>query len=319
MRPDDIPAGLRLCREANWNQVAADWELLLASSPDGCRVAIDGADKVIGSVATIRYGDDFSWIAMVLVDPPHRGKGIGRQLLKEALDVIGEATTARLDATPAGRAVYVPLGFREEYGLQRMERPATVRLCAAAREMEASPGETRRSLGAGGNADTTDDGVDVDTNIGTNSGSVRLQPDRVVRPMSDADFADVVKHDRDVFGADRRVLLEMCRREAPEYAWAIGDGAIDGYLFGRRGYSFEQLGPLVARDESMARVLAAACLSAHADRAFIIDTPICAPWIAWLVSAGFTLQRPFTRMHRGNRPFRERLDQMFAIAGPEFG
>jgi GNAT superfamily N-acetyltransferase len=299
MRPDDIPAGLRLCREANWNQVAADWELFLTSSPDGCRVAIDDADKVVGSVATIRYGDDFSWIAMVLVDPPHRGKGIGRQLLKEALDVIGEATTARLDATPAGRAVYVPLGFREEYGLQRMERPATVRLSAAAREMEASFGETRRSLGAGGKADTTDVAA--------------------VRRMSDADFNDVVKHDRDVFGADRRVLLEMCRREAPEYAWAIGDGGIDGYLLGRRGYSVEQLGPLVARDESMARVLVAACLAAHADRAFIIDTPICASWIAWLVSAGFTLQRPFTRMHRGNRPFRERVDQMFAVAGPEFG
>jgi GNAT superfamily N-acetyltransferase len=297
MRPDDIPAGLRLCREANWNQVAADWELFLASSPDGCRVAIDDADKVVGSVATIRYGDDFSWIAMVLVDPPHRGKGIGRQLLKEALDVIGEATTARLDATPAGRAVYVPLGFREEYGLQRMVRLSTVRL----------------------KADTTDDGIDVDTNIGTNSGSVRLQPDRVVRPMSDADFADVVKHDRDVFGADRRVLLEMCRREAPEYAWAACDGGIQGYLFGRRGYSFEQMGPLVARDESTARVLAAACLSAHADRAFIIDTPLCAAWIAWLVSAGFTPQRPFTRMHRGDQPLRERVDQMFAIAGPEFG
>ena len=79
------------------------------------------------------------------------------------------------------------------------------------------------------------------------------------------------------------------------------------------------MGPLVARDESTARVLAAACLSAHADRAFIIDTPLCAAWIAWLVSAGFTLQRPFTRMHRGNQPFRERVDQMFAIAGPEFG
>ena len=129
-----------------------------------------------------------------------------------------------------------------------------------------------------------------------------------------------MKHDRDVFGADRRVVLEMCRpARRPEYAWAIGDGGIDGYLFGRRGYSFEQLGPLVARDESMARVLAPGvpvcpCGSGvhhrHAD---------LRPVVAWLVSAGFTRQRPFTRMHRGNRPFRERVNQMFAIAGPEFG
>lgn len=289
MRPDDIPAGLRLCRRANWNQVAADWELFLTSSPGGCHVATDDAGNVVGSVATIRYGDEFSWIAMVLVDPPHRGKGIGTRLLKEALNIIGEATTARLDATPAGRAVYVPLGFCEEYGLQRMERPATVadlgrvHLSAVARGTQTSFGET------------------------------------AVRRMSDVDFADVVKHDRDVFGADRRVLLEMCRREAPGYAWAIGHDRLDGYLFGRHGYSFEQLGPLVARDEPTARVLVAACVSAHADRPFIIDAPLRASWVEWLESVGFTRQRPFTRMRRGKQRVRERVDQVFAIAGPEFG
>lgn len=277
MCPDDISAGLRLCRRANWNQVAADWELFLALSPEGCRVATDDAGNVVGSVATIRYGHEFSWIAMVLVDPPYRGKGLGTRLLKEALDVIGDATIARLDATPAGRSVYVPLGFREEYQLQRMERPSN---------------------------------PDI--------GSVHLQVDQV-RRMSDADFADVVKYDRDVFGADRRVLLEMCRREAPEYAWAIGDGRIDGYLFGRHGYSFEQMGPLVARDDSTARVLVAACLSAHAGRPFIIDTPLRASWAGWLESAGFMLQRPFTRMRRGAQRVRERADRMFAITGPEFG
>ena len=285
MRRDDIPAGLRLCRRANWNQVAADWEVFLASNPDGCRVAIDDSGEVVGSVATLRYGDEFTWIAMVLVDPPHRGKGLGTRLLKEALTIIGEATTARLDATPAGRAVYVPLGFREEYPLQRMERPAMVRLSAVGRATQPSFGET----------------------------------DLRARRMSDADFADVAKYDRDVFGADRRGLLEMCRGEAPEYAWAVGDGRLGGYLFGRHGYSFEQIGPLVARDEPTARALAAACLSAHPNRSFIIDTPLRASWVEWLESDGFTLQRPFTRMRRGDRPPRERADQIFAIAGPEFG
>src|ERR687897_1393790 len=216
MRRDDIPAGLRLCRRANWNQAAADWELFLASNPSGCRVATDDVGEVIGSVATLQYGAEFTWIAMVLVDPSHRGKGLGTRLLKEALNVIGEATTARLDATPAGRAVYVPLGFREEYGLQRMERPSAV-----ARGMQASFGEM----------------------------------DLRVRRMTDSDFTDVLTYDRDVFGADRRGLLEMCRREAPEYAWAVGDGRLGGYLFGRHGYSFEQIGPLVARDEPTARTL----------------------------------------------------------------
>ena len=155
MRHDDIPAGLRLCRLANWNQVAADWQFFLDSSPYGCRVAEDDAGGVIGTVTTIAYGGAFAWIGMVLVDPQHRRRGVGTRLLKEALDVIGDAMTARLDATPAGRAVYTPLGFCDEYELQRMERPVTVRLSAVARGNQASFGETRRSLGEGGKAHTT--------------------------------------------------------------------------------------------------------------------------------------------------------------------
>lgn len=275
MRADDIPAGLHLCRLAHWNQVAADWRFFLASSPEGCRVAVDGAGNVIGTVATIAYGAAFSWIGMVLVDPQHRRGGIGTRLLHEALAVLGESTTARLDATPAGRPVYAPLGFCDEYELHRMERAATVRL----------------------KADPTD----------------------AVRRMSDADFAEVVRSDADVFGADRRALLERHRKDAPEYAWAIGDSRVDGYVFGRHGHSFEHLGPIAARDEATARLLVSACVSAHADRPFIVDTPRRASWIEWLGAQGFTLQRPFTRMRRGEPRFRERGERLFAIAGPEFG
>jgi GNAT superfamily N-acetyltransferase len=279
MRRDDLPAALRLCRQANWNQVAADWEFFRTSSQGRCRVATDDAGHIVGSVATMAYGDAFSWIAMVLVDPQHRRAGIGTRLLKEALGMLGDAATARLDATPAGREVYLPLGFSEEYGLQRMVRPVTVRL----------------------KPDTTE--------IGT------------VRHMSDADFEDIVMEDRGVFGGDRRALLEMCRHEAPEYALITtrGDGPIDGYLFGRHGHSFEHIGPLVARDEAGARRLVAACLSRHADRPFLIDVPLRESWIAWLESAGFTLQRPFTRMRRGEQRYDECVERMFAIAGPEFG
>ena len=293
MRADDIPAGLRLCRLANWNQVEADWRFFLTSSPRGCRVAVDDAGSVIGTVATIAYGDEFSWIGMVLVDPQHRRGGIGTRLLHEALALVGTTTTARLDATPAGRNVYVPLGFQEEYGLQRMVRQPTVRL----------------------KADTTEDPA----KLGPGLGSVRPQPDAYARRMSDGDFTEIVKYDREVFGADRRTLLDRYRDEGPEYAWAIGEGHVDGYLFGRHGHTFEHLGPLAARDEETARRLVDACVSTHADRSFIIDVPGGTAWTEWLESRGFALQRPFMRMRRGEPRFRERLDRMFAIAGPEFG
>jgi GNAT superfamily N-acetyltransferase len=139
------------------------------------------------------------------------------------------------------------------------------------------------------------------------------------RQMTPGDLDAVFKRDREIFGGDRKNLLEMLYGEAPEYAWVTESRGIDGYLFGRHGYAFEQLGPLVADTAVSAQQLVAACLSGHVDRPFIIDTPLHASWVEWLQMKGFVTQRPFIRMSFGSRQFRERLDCMFAIAGPEFG
>lgn len=275
MRQDDIAAGLRLCRASQWNQVARDWELFLGLSPEGCRVAIDHTGNVVGSVATLRYGNAFSWIAMALVDPAHRGAGIGTRLLEEALSILDDVSLVRLDATPAGFGLYDRAGFREEYRLQRMQRTAHT----PAERVSAPP----------------------------------------ARPMADDDLEEVLARDQEAFGADRRALLEACRRDAPEYAWVTGQGHIDGYLFGRRGHRFEHLGPLVARDEGTARRLVAGCVAVYPDRPFILDVPPHASWVGWLTSLQFVVQRPFIRMYRGERRYHERPDQTFAIAGPEFG
>lgn len=117
----DVRAGLYLCRAAGWNQTADDWELFLKLSPDGCRVAVDEEGKVRGTVATVRYEDHFSWIGMVLVDPVMQRQGIGIQLLRESLQVLSEEETVKLDATPAGRKIYVQLDFLDEYPISRME------------------------------------------------------------------------------------------------------------------------------------------------------------------------------------------------------
>jgi GNAT superfamily N-acetyltransferase len=119
MEPDDIGAGLELCRKAKWNQLARDWQVFLELSPRGSCVAVfDG--KIIGTVTTISYEHLFSWIGMVLVDPANRRQGIGLRLLQEALYILGEEETVKLDATPAGREVYLKLNFVDEYRLSRM-------------------------------------------------------------------------------------------------------------------------------------------------------------------------------------------------------
>lgn len=117
----DIAAGLSLCRTAGWNQIQEDWELFLHLSPEGCCVAVDDDGQVRGTVATVQYDDHFAWIGMVLVDPAMQRQGIGIQLLREALQILSKEDTVKLDATPAGRHIYVQLDFVDEYPISRME------------------------------------------------------------------------------------------------------------------------------------------------------------------------------------------------------
>ena len=67
------------------------------------------------------------------------------------------------------------------------------------------------------------------------------------RPMREEDFAQVFLYDREVFGADRSRLLRALFQLAPGYAWiAEKAGSIEGYSFGRPGFLYEQLGPVIA-------------------------------------------------------------------------
>ena len=120
MTREDIPAGLALCRSAGWNQLENDWNIFLTLNPDGSRVASDEDGKVIGTVATVDYEGKFSWIGMVLVDPEMKRQGVGTQLLNDALSILQHQETIKLDATPAGREIYLKLGFKDEYTLSRM-------------------------------------------------------------------------------------------------------------------------------------------------------------------------------------------------------
>ncbi|HEX4947866.1 MAG TPA: GNAT family N-acetyltransferase [Blastocatellia bacterium] len=276
MTAADIAAGSALCRAAHWNQTVRDWELFLRLSPHGCHVAIKN-EQVIGTVATVRYENRFAWIGMVLVHPDERGQGIAGRLMQQALATLDDMPSIKLDATPAGHAVYRKLDFVDEYSLSRMETVVT--------------GE-----------------------------GWRLQ-DNPARPMTPKDLPAVVQFDHAVFGADRRLTLEWLLEGAPEYAWVVEEQQqISGYTFGRHGFNFEHLGPVVAHDQPTARRLVAACLQAQTGKRFILDASHAeADWRAWLVSLGFREQRPFIRMFFRDNPYPGRPEQQFAILGPEFG
>lgn len=141
MTEADIPDALFLCRSAGWNQVKEDWQLFLTISGEGCLVAVDDNGKVMGTVTTVTYEQRFGWVGMVLVHPDRKRQGIGTALLYEAMRLLKDIPCMKLDATPAGREVYLKLGFKDEYGLVRMNSTSlntTLLEAGNARMMESS-------------------------------------------------------------------------------------------------------------------------------------------------------------------------------------
>lgn len=261
MTLNDIGRGLELCRAAKWNQVERDWRFFVEQTQAGCLVD-EREGRVVGTSATLDYGGEFAWIAMVLVDPECRGQGIGTRLLEESIRILEGRKSIRLDATPAGERVYRPLGFKEEFALARYERPAG--------EFAAAPCEE----------------------------------------IQDQDWPWILRMDRAAFGAERQVLLQWLAEGAPDLAMQT-DG---GYCFGRHGFRFDHVGPIVARTpESAGRLLRAAM--ARCRREVVVDAPV--EHEATLAELGFIKQRPFLRMSLGEPP---RFDPglNFAITGPEF-
>ena len=280
MTQRDIAVGLRLCRLSHWNQLESDWLSLLSRSPDGCRVA-EKNGEVIGTVATVRYQDRFSWLAMMLVDPKARRAGIGTQLLLEGLNILSEHRCIRLDATPAGRLLYKEHGFEDEYSIYRMTLH-----------------------GAGGTGDMMQ--------------HPRVQSG-IVRKMREEDLPAVFERDREVFGADRSELLKELFTRSPESAWVIGGTGIQGYCLSRAGFLYRQLGPIVADDEARSVQLLSHGLL-EVEEPIVIDAPDHShTWLQWLRNRGFLQERTFVRMHRGENRYPGVPQSLFGVLGPEFG
>jgi len=104
--------------EAGWNQVAADWRLMIEEGRAfGIRAP---SGPWIATALVLPLGPAIAWISMVLVTRPARRRGLGTRLLQRCLaEVAQQGVAAGLDATELGRPVYLPLGFRDVYPLSR--------------------------------------------------------------------------------------------------------------------------------------------------------------------------------------------------------
>jgi GNAT superfamily N-acetyltransferase len=115
---DELADADALVKEAGWNQTEADWRTFLDF---GTVHAMRDNGKVIATAATLPYGGKFAWVSMVLIAGYYRRQGLGTKLMQRCLDELAaKGLTPVLDATPAGRDVYVGLGFQDSWGYKRM-------------------------------------------------------------------------------------------------------------------------------------------------------------------------------------------------------
>ncbi len=114
----DLDGAVALNAEAGWNQTAADW-LFMLQQGEGMGVRQDG---LIATSMLLPQGNRFAWIAMILVTARWLRRGLASELMRLCITHADElGLVAGLDATEAGRQVYLPLGFADIYPLTRWQ------------------------------------------------------------------------------------------------------------------------------------------------------------------------------------------------------
>ncbi len=277
MELSDIGHLMKLKDAEGWNQTEKDWELLIMYEESVNRVALQD-DRIAGSITAIKYNSSVAWIGMMLVEKNYRGRGISKLLLNEVIHKLNNCSSIKLDATPAGRPLYLKLGFIYEYTLYRM------------------------------------------TNMSVSDASLNMQSVETVK-IRPEDLPEVAEFDKIVFGADRTELIKHLYVNDPELAWLIRDNnRTAGFIMGRKGSDYTQIGPLYATSQKGAKALIRSALGQLSGKAVVVDVHANKPAIIqWFEGVGFTSQRPFDRMYLKHNPNPGSVDTQYLIAGPELG
>ncbi|WP_273276148.1 GNAT family N-acetyltransferase [Maribacter polysiphoniae] len=140
-----------------------------------------------------------------------------------------------------------------------------------------------------------------------------------VKPLSQADKEELSKLDLKIFGSNRMELINALKRR--NKAWCIvRDERIVGYVLGRPGLNFFQIGPLMAETTDDAINLIEIVLKEQVGKSVVIDVlNDQIPVKQRLTALGFTCQRSFVRMYLKDNSFAGSVSKQFLIAGPELG
>lgn len=135
------------------------------------------------------------------------------------------------------------------------------------------------------------------------------------------DIEEIIALDEQVFGANRRPLIESLIKRYPRKAWLLKrNNSIAGFALGREGYKYHHVGPVVASAIDDAKMLLRTALKEVVTQPVALDVLNDKDsLITWLYSAGFAMQRHFVRMYKKENSLPGIANKQYLICGPEFG
>jgi len=279
LSPSELADADALVREANWNQLPADWRIFIERGRLYVAQTADG--RIVATTAILPYGGRFAWISMVLVAGEFRRRGLATLLMRRAMDELAASSLVPvLDATPDGRAVYHALGFEDSWGFHRLTR----------RERQAAAAPSAPPAGVVIRPVTSEDWSALSAYDALAFGA-----------------------DRSAVLAGLRGRLPTAELVAER------DGRVAGFLLGRDGRLARHLGPLVAEDDAIAQALLARALDGLEGPLFVDLADDKVQVRSFLDAHAFTAVRPLTRMLFGSAKRFDAAARTFAVIGPEFG
>lgn len=108
MTEDDLTTAYSLSQAVKWPHRIDDWKLVHNL---GTGFVAELNNQPIGTVLCWNHGEKYASLGMVIVSPEKQGNGIGRKLMKQILEEIGDQKNILLFATPSGKPLYESFGF----------------------------------------------------------------------------------------------------------------------------------------------------------------------------------------------------------------
>ena len=277
---EDIPEAMKLKDAEGWNQTVKDWQVFVEGQQNINLIA-ELEGETTGTVTAINYDNAVAWLGMMIVNKAFRGLGISRNLMSTTIEQLNKNNCESIKLDAT------PQGRPVYVKLGFVEEYTIYRMVH--QDFDQVP--------------------DFDMDSGR------------IEPVANSHISDIIDLDRKIFGANRSQLLKEMINNYPERSFVlIRDGQVAGFVLGRAGTRFSQIGPVMTANDKDAMALFSSALKPLKNQSIVIDLLEDKIQVSdWLTSIGFASQRPLYRMYLEKNPYPGKPDSQYAICGPEFG